>query len=241
MPAKGKPGRRPDRRGTIGLTWCPSEGSSLFYVGSGRYRVWHHSGRRRVGKPITLGADKACDVTDFVSDLRARAVTPISPSTAPCPNRAASAKPPSTRRPAAAQAAPSASAAANASRKSSAGSRRQASHRSRSAANPASTPPLPSHPRRRRLQPHPHPEAAGQTHNLSQTAKGPNRPTQAKAPKTQTKPTKSPAKTEILNEQRRLQQSASADHLQSESDCRKSALSLSQGSPTAGGGVKPAA
>ena len=38
------------------------------------------------------------------------------------------------------------------------------------------------HPRRRRLQPHPHPETAGQTHNLSQTPKGLNRPTQSKAP-----------------------------------------------------------
>ena len=31
--------------------------------------------RRKGRNPITLGADKACDVTGFVSDLRARAVT----------------------------------------------------------------------------------------------------------------------------------------------------------------------
>ena len=33
-------------------------------------------GRKPITRPITLGADKAYDVTDFVGDLRSRGVTP---------------------------------------------------------------------------------------------------------------------------------------------------------------------
>ena len=94
---------------------------------------------------ITLGADKACDVTDFAGDLRARKVTPHIAVNGKCPSWARPEKPPSTRRQPATPAMPSANAAASASRKSSVGSRpQQALHRSKSAANPAWTPPSPS-------------------------------------------------------------------------------------------------
>lgn len=77
--------------------------------------------RRPRSHRITLGADKAYDVTEFVGDLRQRQVTRTSSCKARSRARARCARPPLTDAPRATPAIRSASASANASRRSSAG------------------------------------------------------------------------------------------------------------------------
>ena len=90
---------------------------------------------RRPRRRITLGADKAYDVTDFVKALRERRVTPHIAINGTSASSARCARAPSTDARSAIPAMRSASASANASRRRSAGPRRRpASARSRSSA-----------------------------------------------------------------------------------------------------------
>ena len=81
---------------------------------------------RRSRRRITLGADKAYDVFDFVQDLKERTSRRTLPSTAQSVGPASHAKPPSTGAPPAIPAIRSASAAASGSRRYSAGYKRSA-------------------------------------------------------------------------------------------------------------------
>src|SRR5262245_49100974 len=102
---------------------------------------------RTAGRRVTLGADKAYDVRQFVIDPRRRAVTPnitIAGTFATRLRRASHGQPPSTAARRAIAATRSASAAASASKRCSAGSRRRPGWPSSSCAGEdASTRPLP--------------------------------------------------------------------------------------------------
>ena len=101
--------------------------------------------RRRGDRRITLGADKAYDISAFVAELRSRHVTPTLPSTAGSASVASCAKPPLMRGPPGIRVIGQAKSAASGSRSCSAGSRpRPGSPRSSCADVPRSKHSLPS-------------------------------------------------------------------------------------------------